>query len=66
MTWMKYTKFVFSALVHRLTLTSSQYNVIIILQTKVFKSIGEFFNFEIDLHAHEDELGKYGYFKKDV
>jgi hypothetical protein len=47
-------------------LTSSQYNVIVILQTKAFKSIGEFFNFEIDLHAHEDGLGKYGYFKKDV
>jgi hypothetical protein len=46
-------------------LTSSRYNGIVILQTKAFKSIGEFFNFEIDLHAHEDELGKYGYFKKD-
>jgi hypothetical protein len=47
-------------------LTSSQYNVIVILQAKAFKSIGEFFNLEIDLHAHEDGLGKYGYFKKDV
>ncbi len=35
-------------------MTSSQYSVVI-LQTKTFKGVGEFFNFEIDLHAHEDD-----------
>jgi hypothetical protein len=59
-------KIFFIVHVHKLTLTSSQYNVVVILQTKTFKGVGEFFNFEINLHAHEDELGKCDYFKKDV